>query len=175
MPKGLPPTRASARIRGIAALGPDAERDLDDLLEGNTVPCLLAVTEKRPSGSEATADDPQPSSFSVRYTTPVPEDPPPKPPAPGSPFMPTAATDALAKSDSSSPLKSVSWSSQTVEQFDDRCVQISIDALKELIGGKGVDSKDKRRLRNFQSVHIENLPDNAESSKYRPLVSRAHA
>ncbi|GJE86570.1 hypothetical protein PsYK624_026500 [Phanerochaete sordida] len=85
--------------------------------------------------------------------------------------MQTAATDALAKSDSSSPLKSVSWSSQTVEQFDDRCVQISIDALKELIGGKGVKDEDKGRLKNFQSVHIENLPDNSESSKYRPLCN----
>lgn len=145
-----------------------AGADKSDLIEEATVPCLLAVTVRRPSNSTPDPDDPNPSSFVVRHTTPVPEEPEPQK-EPASPFMPNPATDAVAKDDGSSPLKSISWSSQTVEQFDDRCVQISVEEFKSIIGGKEVEGRAKRRLRSFRSVNIKNLPDTSESSKYRPL------
>ncbi|EKM56998.1 uncharacterized protein PHACADRAFT_208163 [Phanerochaete carnosa HHB-10118-sp] len=165
MSSSLPPPRRSARLRSAGVIVPR------DLVEGDTVPCILAVTTRRPPGGPQDADDPHPTSFVVRHTTPIPEEPLPNK-VPASPFMPTAATDALAKSGDSSPLKSVSWSSQTVAQFDDRCVQVALKEMKTLIGGREVQGRAKRRLKSFRGVDVENLPDNSESSKYSPVVSR---
>ncbi|GJE86587.1 hypothetical protein PsYK624_026670 [Phanerochaete sordida] len=83
------------------------------------------------------------------------------------------------KNGSGSPMKSLSWSEQTVAQVDDRCVQITVDEFILLLpnDSKDIDDKQWKKLspRSFRGADIRNLPDSSESKMYIPLCNILNA
>ncbi|EKM56996.1 uncharacterized protein PHACADRAFT_119131 [Phanerochaete carnosa HHB-10118-sp] len=81
-------------------------------------------------------------------------------------------SDPLVRKNGGSPMKSLSWSEQTVNHVDDRCVQMAIGEMKRRIPGKDIDDKQWKKLRprSFRGIDIKNLLDNSESRKYVPLA-----
>ncbi|GJE86569.1 hypothetical protein PsYK624_026490 [Phanerochaete sordida] len=62
-----------------------------------------------------------------------------------------------------------SWSSQTIGDFDDRCVQITVRDFTELAGGYDIHAKDLRKLKSFRGAGLKDLTPRTRSARYGPV------